>query len=83
MIEAWQKENEGFFFVNGTKYLELMKTQQENRKREKNLVKLGKVKIITLPCHQPRSQGRRYDCSYVAASNNSEGPGNEVVLSNI
>jgi hypothetical protein len=44
MIEVWQNENEGFFFVNGMKYLELIKTQQENRKREKNLVKLGKVK---------------------------------------
>lgn len=43
MIEVWQKENEGFFFVNGEKYLELIKTQQEERKRNKDLVKLGKV----------------------------------------
>ncbi|XP_028403119.1 protein regulator of cytokinesis 1-like [Dendronephthya gigantea] len=44
MIQVWQKENEGFFFVNGEKYLELIKTQQEERKRNKDLVKLGKQK---------------------------------------
>ncbi|CAB3987506.1 Hypothetical predicted protein, partial [Paramuricea clavata] len=44
MIEVWQEENEGFFFVNGNKYLDLIKTQQENRKREKSLLKLGKQK---------------------------------------
>jgi hypothetical protein len=43
MIEVWQEENEGFFFVNGNKYLDVIKTQQENRKKEKNLLKLGKV----------------------------------------
>lgn len=45
LIEVWQKENETFFSVNGEKYLELIQVQQENRKREKKMAKLGKVRI--------------------------------------
>ena len=43
MVKLWEEENDGFFFVNGQKYLELMKTQQNDRKTKKDLLKLGKV----------------------------------------
>ena len=43
MVKLWEEENDGFFFVNGQKYLELIKTQQNDRKTKKDLLKLGKV----------------------------------------
>ena len=43
MVKVWEEENDGFFFVNGQKYLELIKTQQNDRKTKKDLLKLGKV----------------------------------------
>ena len=43
MIKAWEEENEGFFFVHGQNYLEMIKTQQKDRKTKKDLLKLGKV----------------------------------------
>lgn len=42
-ITTWEDENEDVFLINGERYLNLIQAQQENRKRVKKMLKLGKV----------------------------------------